>query len=281
MNLGEKIYQLRIEKNMSQGDLAERLDVSRQSVSKWENNTAVPDLDKLIKLCDVFEISLDELTGRETTVEKPISKIDEIKEIKNSLTKTQLIGCILLGVGLIGLLLPFGVFIAPVILICGMICLTVKKNPWYWCAWVVFIPLLFVIGLSLAINFICIIIEIAFLVVMAFVTYRAFKETEIVMPKKKAILLLFLSIVIDLLYILYHLWRMGVFGTLGSTTTVILENGQTVSSEMVTTGLVYGLINMLLIAGVGLSYIGIFLSVKNLRRQKDACRSEQSEESLQ
>ena len=56
MNLGEKIYQLRTEKNLSQGDLADRLDVSRQSVSKWENNTAVPDLDKLIKICDIFTI---------------------------------------------------------------------------------------------------------------------------------------------------------------------------------------------------------------------------------
>lgn len=113
MNIGEKIYKLRTEKNLSQGDLADRLDVSRQSVSKWENDTAVPDLDKLIKLCDIFEISLDELTGREIPKEKPISKIEEIKEIKNSLTKAQFIGCILLGVGIICVLLPYGVFLAP------------------------------------------------------------------------------------------------------------------------------------------------------------------------
>lgn len=154
MNLGEKIYALRTKKNLSQGDLADKLDVSRQSVSKWENNTAVPDLDKLIKICDVFEISLDELTGRETQNAKPISKNEEIKEIKNGLTKIQHIGCILLGVGIICLLLPYGFLIAPSLIICGIICLTVKKNPWYWCIWAVFIPLLFVIGLSLAINFI-------------------------------------------------------------------------------------------------------------------------------
>ena len=276
MNLGEKIYQLRIEKNMSQGDLADKLDVSRQSVSKWENNTAVPDLDKLIKLCDIFEISLDEITGRKVQKEKTRNKLEEIKEIKNSLTQTQQIGCILLCVGLVcALIFPI---LSPSILICGTICLTVKKNPWYWCIWVIFIPLLFVIGLSLAINFISNIIEITFLVVMAFATYNAFKDTEIVMSKKKAILILVLSIAIDLLYIFVHLWRMGVFGTPGSTTTVILDNGQTVSTEMVTTGLVYGLINMFLTAGVGLSYIGIFLSAKNLRK-KDECHSERSEES--
>ena len=70
MNLGERIYELRNQMNLSQGDLADRLDVSRQSISKWENNMAVPDLDKLIKLCDVFEISLDELTGREKIEKK-------------------------------------------------------------------------------------------------------------------------------------------------------------------------------------------------------------------
>ena len=47
MNLGENIYRLRAEKNMSQGDLADALEVSRQSVSKWENNSATPELDKL------------------------------------------------------------------------------------------------------------------------------------------------------------------------------------------------------------------------------------------
>ena len=48
MTLGENIYRHRTAKNWSQGDLAEALDVSRQSISKWENNLAAPDLDKLI-----------------------------------------------------------------------------------------------------------------------------------------------------------------------------------------------------------------------------------------
>ena len=64
MSLSENIYRLRTEKNMSQLDLADALEVSRQSVSKWETGTAVPELDKLIKLAELFEISLDELVGR-------------------------------------------------------------------------------------------------------------------------------------------------------------------------------------------------------------------------
>ena len=61
MNLGENIYKNRTAKNWSQSDLAEALDVSRQSVSKWENNAAMPDLDKLMKMREIFEITLDEL----------------------------------------------------------------------------------------------------------------------------------------------------------------------------------------------------------------------------
>ena len=61
MNLGENIYKYRSMRNCSQGELANELEVSRQSVSKWENNSAVPELDKLIRMSDFFEISLDEL----------------------------------------------------------------------------------------------------------------------------------------------------------------------------------------------------------------------------
>ena len=61
MNLGENIYKHRTKHNLSQSNLADALGVSRQSVSKWENNSAMPELDKLIKMSELFEISLDEL----------------------------------------------------------------------------------------------------------------------------------------------------------------------------------------------------------------------------
>ena len=63
MNLGETIYRLRTEKNMSQGDLADALGVSRQSVSKWENGNAIPDLEKLVKMSKLFGVTLDALVG--------------------------------------------------------------------------------------------------------------------------------------------------------------------------------------------------------------------------
>jgi len=61
MSLHETIYTLRTARGLSQLELAEALDVSRQSISKWETGAAVPELEKLVRLSDVFGITLDEL----------------------------------------------------------------------------------------------------------------------------------------------------------------------------------------------------------------------------
>ncbi len=61
MNLGEKLYQLRKAKNLSQEETAEKLNVTRQTISKWETNQSTPDFDKILPLCKLYEISTDEL----------------------------------------------------------------------------------------------------------------------------------------------------------------------------------------------------------------------------
>lgn len=61
MTLGEKIQGLRKSKGMSQEELAEKLEVSRQSISKWELNDSVPDISKIILLSDYFGVSTDYL----------------------------------------------------------------------------------------------------------------------------------------------------------------------------------------------------------------------------
>lgn len=58
MTLGENIVRLRTQKNWSQGDLADALDISRQSVSKWETDASIPELDKLLKLSELFGVTL-------------------------------------------------------------------------------------------------------------------------------------------------------------------------------------------------------------------------------
>ena len=65
----EKLIQRRKELGLTQEELSERLSVSRQTVSKWENGECMPDADKFIRLSDILDISLDELAGREVEVQ--------------------------------------------------------------------------------------------------------------------------------------------------------------------------------------------------------------------
>jgi len=65
MTLGNKIAELRKEKGMTQEALANQLGVSNQAVSKWEANQSCPDIQLLSVIADLFEISLDNLFGRE------------------------------------------------------------------------------------------------------------------------------------------------------------------------------------------------------------------------
>ena len=62
--LSEKIINLRKSRGWSQEELAERLNVSRQSVSKWEGAQSVPDMNKILMLSEVFGVSTDFLLGR-------------------------------------------------------------------------------------------------------------------------------------------------------------------------------------------------------------------------
>ena len=66
MTLGQNIARLRAQKNLSQGDLADALEVSRQSVSKWETDASIPELDKLLRLAELFGVTLDELVKGES-----------------------------------------------------------------------------------------------------------------------------------------------------------------------------------------------------------------------
>lgn len=64
--LAQQIRALRTAKNLSQDGLAEKLYISRQAISKWENGEATPDIDKLVQLAEIFDVSLDYLVlGKE------------------------------------------------------------------------------------------------------------------------------------------------------------------------------------------------------------------------
>lgn len=68
MSLGEKIKKLRKENNLSQEQLAEKLNVSRQAISKWEANKAYPDIENLILLRKIFDVTLDDLIIDENNI---------------------------------------------------------------------------------------------------------------------------------------------------------------------------------------------------------------------
>lgn len=64
MNLAENLQMLRRRMNLSQEELAEKCQVSRQAIAKWESGESVPMIEKLVFLADLYELSLDELVGR-------------------------------------------------------------------------------------------------------------------------------------------------------------------------------------------------------------------------
>ena len=68
MSLGDNLLFLRKKDNITQEQLAERLQVSRQSVSKWESDTAYPEMDKILQICDLFHVSMDNLVRNDVSL---------------------------------------------------------------------------------------------------------------------------------------------------------------------------------------------------------------------
>ncbi len=147
MGIGKILFEQRTAHRLSQEELANILNVSRQSVSKWETDAAVPDLDHLIKLCDTFHLSLDALTGRVSC--------DETVPTDHSAdfsAHQRIIGYILLAVSLIAAVLIallakeettaiLSALIAAAVFACSLVCLSVRRHAGYWCAWIAFAPI--------------------------------------------------------------------------------------------------------------------------------------------
>ena len=142
MTLGERIAYYRGKMGLSQGELAEKLGVSRQAVSKWETDAGLPDLDRLIALSGLFDITLDELVkgaapspapaGQPEPAVIPPTENPPAAEKAPSSSGQKMVGYILLGVGLLcavlamflnwALLIPAGY-----LLICAVLCLTLRR----------------------------------------------------------------------------------------------------------------------------------------------------------
>ena len=154
MTLAEKILSLRTERGMSQDDLAEKLEVSRQSVSKWETAQSTPDLDKIIKLANLFGVTVDELVrdgAAPQPPEPPEAKVIYVEREKRGLTPIQTLGVVAEGTGvglsLVGLMgAPVLILPGAALVILGLPLLLARKHPFLIAGWLA-------VGLScLALN---------------------------------------------------------------------------------------------------------------------------------
>ncbi len=107
MSLGEKIRELRKLNGMSQEYLAEMMEVSRQSISKWENDLAEPSSEKLFKLADVLNVSVVELRNPNSRVELVLNMRKEIVTMKKS---KPLIAFIIISLIIFISLFLFGIY---------------------------------------------------------------------------------------------------------------------------------------------------------------------------
>ncbi len=142
MTLGQRIANLRGKEALSQGDLADRLGVSRQSVSKWETDASVPELDKVMKLSEVFGVTLDELVKGEVpqrpSADRPIVCIQE----KQGWEGRKIAGTILLAMAFLVVLvctvlggLLEGLVLASPFLLLGAVCWLCTRHTGLWCGW--------------------------------------------------------------------------------------------------------------------------------------------------
>lgn len=88
MSVGERISNLRKELNLSQGQLAGALGITRQAVSKWENDLAVPDVLKMIQLADILDTDIEYLSsGRRSFARRPPVVLNEVKVVEKIVEK--------------------------------------------------------------------------------------------------------------------------------------------------------------------------------------------------
>lgn len=109
MNTNEKLKEIRKISGMTQEELADKLNVSRQTISKWEKGLSTPDLEMAIQFCDLFQISLDELLKER--MERKLSLEDIMRTNKRNQRQLVLLmsSVFFLLTGALGLLFVFAI----------------------------------------------------------------------------------------------------------------------------------------------------------------------------
>ncbi len=98
MELSKQIKKYRLEANLSQDELAEKIFVSRQTISNWENDKSYPDVKSLLLISEVFQISLDNLIkGDVARMRKEIDEQERLRFRKDSIVSTILLLAVILS----------------------------------------------------------------------------------------------------------------------------------------------------------------------------------------
>ena len=136
MQVSDRIYELRKEKGLSQGEFANLLEVSRQSVSKWETSVSKPDIENLVKMSEIFGVSVDSIVNynfeKEQLNRKPIPKSRPANYRIFGMTLTVIALIVFL---IINTVVGVGLFLVAVFFI------AYKNENARWNVWVVFCEL--------------------------------------------------------------------------------------------------------------------------------------------
>ena len=127
MSLGERLYELRKKKGLSQEEVADQLNVTRQTISKWETDESKPDFDKIVPICELFGIDSKELLTGEKELTKAETETKENKEIKKKKAAIISVSILLYFVSIVWIIvseetfnLNDGLVVGVFLLICGI-----------------------------------------------------------------------------------------------------------------------------------------------------------------
>ena len=106
MEIGKKLKDARIKSGLTQEEIAEKLNVSRQTISNWENEKSYPDIISVIELSSLYSISLDDLLKGDEEMKKHLEESTNVVK-----SNQKLFGVILLNIVIVILLIALGMFL--------------------------------------------------------------------------------------------------------------------------------------------------------------------------
>lgn len=110
MTIGNKIYELRNKKNLSQEQLGNELGVSRQAISKWETDETIPSMDKLISLSKFFDVTIEEIVS-DSKIKIEKDNTEKYKTIQMLIKCFEKIGLVILGLIALAMLIEIIVLV--------------------------------------------------------------------------------------------------------------------------------------------------------------------------